>query len=163
MNKALFLDRDGIINRNFGHVFEIKKIVFLNGIFELSKYFFEKGYLIFIVTNQAGISKNLYTLSDFELITKWIHNKFLENGIQVSETFFCPHKEEDLCDCRKPKPGLLLKAISKYDIDIHKSIMIGDKITDYNACISASIKTCILKPKNVNLNLLLTKLKKNQL
>jgi D-glycero-D-manno-heptose 1,7-bisphosphate phosphatase len=162
MNKALFLDRDGVINRNFGHVYKINKVVFLKGIFDFASHFFNKGYIIFIITNQAGISKGLYSLKDFYIISNYITAKFKEKGIIITETFFCPHRLEDNCNCRKPKPGLLLNAINKYNIDPNQSFMVGDKITDYDACKNANLKNCIIKEKNFTLEKLLLQLNKTK-
>ena len=150
MNKALFLDRDGVINRNFGHVFKINKVVFLKGIFDFTAHYYNKGYKIFIITNQAGISKGFYSLKDFYIISNYITSKFKEKGIIITETLFCPHRAEDNCNCRKPKPGLLLNAIDKYNIDPKQSLMVGDKITDYDACKNAELQKCVLKSKNTS-------------
>jgi len=158
MNKALFLDRDGIINKNFGHVHKIENIKFLNGIFDLAKFFYNTGFIIIVVTNQAGIGKGLYTIDQFNSVTQFIHNSFEQHGVIINETFFCPHTLSDNCECRKPKIGLIKLAALKYNIDLNNSFMIGDKNTDYQACLTANIKYCYLKNKNEALSKLLNRI-----
>ncbi|NBV06471.1 MAG: D-glycero-beta-D-manno-heptose 1,7-bisphosphate 7-phosphatase [Proteobacteria bacterium] len=146
-NKALFLDRDGVINIDYGHVFEIEKFHFIDGIFELCKHAQDLGYLIIVITNQAGIAKGFYTEEQFLELTKWMENEFAKRQIKISKTFYCPfHKEakiekyrQDSLD-RKPNPGMLLKAIKEFNIDVEKSVMIGDKETDMMAAEAAKIK-----------------------
>lgn len=140
MNKALFLDRDGVINKNFGHVHRIENFKFRKGIFELVKFFHDKSFLIIVVTNQAGIGKGLYSEDEFKSLNQWMFSKFREKNIKITETFFCPHKLEDKCNCRKPNPGMLLKAIKDYNIDIDSSFLIGDKESDIVAGKSVNIR-----------------------
>jgi len=140
MNKALFLDRDGVINKNFGHVHRIENFKFRKGIFELLNIFKDKGYIILVITNQAGIGKGLYTLDQFHFLNSWMIDQFRKKGITISKTYFCPHKSEDNCNCRKPKPGMLLMAIKDFQIDTNSSFLIGDKMSDIYAGKSAKIK-----------------------
>ena len=151
LNKALFLDRDGVINIDYGHVGKIEDFHFIDGIFELCQKAIAKGYLIIIVTNQAGIAKGYYTEEDFLKLTDWMENKFLDNGIKITKTYYCPyHKEaivakykKDSYD-RKPNPGMLLKAIEEFNIDPERSIIIGDKESDIIASRNANIGSEIL-------------------
>ncbi len=140
MNKALFLDRDGVINRNYGHVHTIDKFIFRKGIFELTKYFLEKGFLIFIITNQAGISKGLYTQNEFLKLTEWMITQFNNRGIIVTKVYYCPHNISNNCNCRKPKPGMIIQALKEYNINTKQSFLIGDKMTDLQAGKSAKIQ-----------------------
>ena len=140
MNKALFLDRDGVINKNFGHVHRIENFKFRKGIFELLKVFQDKGFIILVITNQAGIGKGLYTLDQFILLNNWMINEFRNQGISITKTYFCPHKPVDNCNCRKPKAGMLLMAIKEFKIDTNSSYLIGDKLSDIIAGKSAQIK-----------------------
>jgi len=144
MNKALFLDRDGVINFDFGHVYKNDEFAFIDGIFDLCEFMQREGYLIIVVTNQAGIGKGFYKLSDFLKLDSWMKKKFLEKNIEIQKTYFCPHKPEDNCLCRKPKPGMLLKALSEFDIDPKKSVLIGDKQSDVLAGESAGIHHILL-------------------
>jgi len=150
-NKALFLDRDGVINVDYGHVGKIENFHFIDGIFELCQEAQSKGYLIVIVTNQAGIAKGKYTEEQFLELTKWMENEFLNYKIKIAKTYYCPYHEkaaikqykQDSFD-RKPNPGMLLKAIKEFNIDPRKSIMIGDKESDIEAAEVAEISNIIL-------------------
>ena len=151
MNKALFLDRDGVINKNFGHVYRVKNFKFRKGIFELAKFFQDNGFLILVITNQAGIGKGLYSLNDFNLLNNWMISKFFEEGVTISKTFYCPHLPEINCDCRKPKPGLILLASKEFNIDLKKSYLIGDKDSDISSGKAANVKKLFKVQKTLDL------------
>lgn len=144
MNKALFLDRDGVINVDYGHVHTIEKFDFVDGIFEFCRSALNHGYIIIVVTNQAGIGKGLYTLFDFNLLNSWMIDEFKKNNIKISKTYYCPHRPSEKCRCRKPNPGMILEAIKDFNVDVSKSILIGDKISDVLAGDRAGIGTTIL-------------------
>lgn len=149
--KALFLDRDGVINIDFGHVYKKEEFKFVPGIFDFCKNYIKKGYIIVIVTNQAGIAKGLYSKNDFLSLNSYMLDEFLKNGIKIANVYYCPHKPEDNCECRKPKPGLFLKAINDLNICPELSIAIGDKITDLEAAHAAGIKKLFLVPSRYEL------------
>lgn len=145
-NKALFLDRDGVINIDFGHVFEKEEFQFVEGIFDLCKAAQSRGYLLIVVTNQAGIAKGFYSEEQFLELTKWMENEFQKRGIKITKTFYCPYHVEAKIEKyrkdsedRKPAPGMILKAITEFNIDAKKSVMIGDKETDMQAADAAKI------------------------
>ncbi len=146
MQKCLFLDRDGIINKDIGYAFKPADIEFMPGIFELCRDFQQRGFLIIIVTNQSGIARKLYTEQDFQQLNQWLIEQFLSKNITVSDIFHCPHhpKITGVCDCRKPAPGMFLQAIKKYRINPQFSIMVGDKDSDMLAAETADIGTRIL-------------------
>lgn len=131
--KALFLDRDGIVNIDYGHVHKKEKFEFVDGIFELCKYFQKNNYLIFIITNQAGIAKGYYSEGDFSFLTDWMLNEFHLKDIIIEDVFYCPHHPDDECLCRKPLPKMLFDIQDKYKISFKKSILIGDKLSDIEA------------------------------
>lgn len=143
--KALFLDRDGIVNIDFGHVHKIEDFKFTDFIFDLCKKYQSNGYLIFIITNQAGIGKGLYTEKDFLTLTEYMLNEFTKHDINITKVYYCPHKPEDNCDCRKPKPGMFLQAIKEFNVDIENSVAIGDKMSDLEAANSVGIKNLYFK------------------
>ena len=150
-SKALFLDRDGVINHNFGYVHKTNDFKFIDGIFDLVKAAVDKEYLIIIVTNQAGIGRGLYTEVDFQNLMKWVKIKFKENGSHIDDIFFSPfHPTFGIGDykkdsyLRKPSPGMLLEAKKKHKINLQTSILIGDKKSDIEAGKSAGIQTNIL-------------------
>ena len=142
--KAIFLDRDGVINKEVNYLHKIDDFEFINGIFDTCIYFQKLGYKIIIITNQSGISRGYYTEKQYQIVTKWMLNEFLNNQIQILDIFHCPHSPEANCNCRKPNPGMLLDAKSKHNIDMKKSWMIGDKESDIEAANSAGIKNTIL-------------------
>ncbi len=144
--RALFLDRDGVINVDTGYVFQPEQITFVNGIFRLARVANVAGYRIVIVTNQAGIGRGYYTESDFHFLMGWMQQCFEVEGVPILAYYFCPHHPEHgigeyrtKCECRKPAPGMLLRAQNDYAFDMKSSIMIGDKYTDMAAGQAASV------------------------
>ena len=142
--KSIFLDRDGVINKEIGYLHKIEDFKFINGVFEACQHYEQLGYKIVIVTNQSGISRGHYSEDDFRNITDWMITQFNKNNIQILDTFHCPHSPISKCDCRKPKPGMLLEAKKKYNINMLESWMIGDKETDIEAANLAGITNTIL-------------------
>ncbi|HIM74584.1 MAG TPA: D-glycero-beta-D-manno-heptose 1,7-bisphosphate 7-phosphatase [Campylobacterales bacterium] len=141
MNKTLFLDRDGVINKEKNYLYKIEEFEFINGVFETCRYFQKKGYIIIIITNQAGIARKKYTEEDYKLLTNWMITKFELENIKISKVYHCPHHPDfsGECDCRKPNIGMLLNAQKEFDIDMNNSILIGDKNSDIEAGINAKI------------------------
>jgi len=135
MKQALFIDRDGVINIDRGHVFLKEDFEFTEGIFELCRKYIDDGYLIIVITNQAGIAKGYYTEDDFEKLTDWMVEQFSKKGITITKVYHCPHHPDidGPCDCRKPEPGMILQAVKDFDLDIKECILIGDKETDLEA------------------------------
>lgn len=140
--KALFLDRDGVINTDKNYVYKIQDFEFCDGIFELCRYFLQKDYLIFIATNQSGIARGYYSEKDFEKLSAFMLKEFKKRGINITKIYHCPHLED--CECRKPKAGMLLKAKSEFKIEMRNSIFIGDNLSDMQAGMNANIGTLIL-------------------
>jgi len=142
--KVIFLDRDGVINEEVGYLHKIKDFKFINGVMDSCNYFLSLGYQIIVVTNQSGIGRGLYKEEDFHIVNEWMLDNFRQEGIRILDVFFCPHGPDDNCHCRKPKPGLFINAKEKYDIDMKKSWMIGDKEADIEAANNAGISQTIL-------------------
>jgi D-glycero-D-manno-heptose 1,7-bisphosphate phosphatase len=142
--KTIFLDRDGVINKEVGYLHKIEDFNFINGVFEACVYIQSLGYQLIIVTNQSGIDRGYYNEEDFHKMTNWMLKQFRENNVEILDVFFCPHGPESTCDCRKPKPGMFNKANDKYDIDMRNSWMIGDKEADIEAANAAEIPNTIL-------------------
>jgi D-glycero-alpha-D-manno-heptose 1-phosphate guanylyltransferase len=142
-DKALFLDRDGTINVEKNYVFTIDNFEFREGIFELVRGFYNDGYRIFVISNQAGIARGYYSENDFHVLTEWMISQFREKGIRIDAVRYCPHHPDFTgdCECRKPKPGMILSLIGEYRLDPGKCILIGDKMKDIGAGISAGIGT----------------------
>lgn len=149
MNKKriIFLDRDGVINKDHGYVSKIEEFEFIDGVFDACKYFNSLGYEIIVVTNQSGIGRGYYTQNDFEKLTTYMLQKFEENGVKVLKVYFCPHSPEVDCSCRKPNTGMIEEACKDFEIDLNQSWLIGDKISDIETAINANIKNHILITK----------------
>ena len=146
MNKALFLDRDGVVNVERDFVFKIDQFVFNKGIFDVCLKFQNSGFLIFIITNQSGIARGYYSLNEFQLLTGWMINMFRIHGVKIQKVYFCPHHPAHggECECRKPKPGMIIEACNEFNIDLSQSVLIGDKISDIQSGEKAGIRTNIM-------------------
>lgn len=144
---ALFLDRDGVINKDFGYVHTKEKLSYNKKIFPIINNFQKKNYFIFIVTNQAGIAKGFYSLKEFIEFQRYIKKDLFKKNIYINDIEFCPHHSEAVikkykinCNCRKPKNGMIKNLRKKWHIDLNKSLFIGDKKTDYMCAKSLHIK-----------------------
>jgi len=146
MNRVLFLDRDGVINVEKEYLFKIEDFKFIEGIFELCRYYIELGYLIIVVTNQSGIARKYYSENDFDVLTQWMIDEFSKNDIVISKVYHCPHHPNisGKCNCRKPNPGMLIKANQEFDVDMSSSIIVGDKERDIEAGINAGLRETYL-------------------
>lgn len=136
MPKALFLDRDGVINYDFGYVYKISDFKFINGIFDLCKAALKNGYQIIVITNQSGIERGYFCTAEFEQVNQYMLDEFLKNGTPVTDVFYCPflHHQD-----RKPSPAMFIKARDKYNIDMSASVSIGDKLRDIQAGYAAGV------------------------
>jgi len=141
--KALFLDRDGIINIDHGYVYRVEDFKFVAGIFEFIKLFSNHNFILFIVTNQSGIGRGYYGEDDFLKLTEWMLKEFKKENIDMKDVFYCPHSPEEKCKCRKPQIGMIEQTIKEYDIDLYSSFMVGDKQSDIDFAINAKIKNSI--------------------
>lgn len=139
MKKAVFLDRDGVINEDKGYVSKIENFVWCDGVFEALLELMELGFSLFIVTNQSGIGRGYYTLSDFERLNSYMLDEFSKRNIEIKKVYFCPHAPEQNCSCRKPSPQMILRAAGEFDIDLLNSILVGDKNSDIEAGKAAKI------------------------
>ena len=149
--RALFLDRDGVINIDHGYPHRPEHIDFIDGIFELSQKANSLGYLIFVITNQAGIARGYYSEQDFLNVTDWIHQQFLKHGARIEQTYFCPfHPEHGIgiykqeSALRKPNPGMILKASQDHHLNLKQSLLVGDKESDIQAGLKAGVGHNIL-------------------
>jgi D-glycero-D-manno-heptose 1,7-bisphosphate phosphatase len=151
MTKALFLDRDGIVNVDHGYVYKIEDFEFAEGIFDLVKLFSNEGYLIFVVTNQSGIGRGYYTEEEFMTLTQWMLDSFAQEEIHIEKVYHCPHSPEAKCHCRKPETGMIEEVMKAYNIDLSHSWMIGDKQSDMDLAANAGIKNAIYIGNNRNM------------
>jgi len=146
--RAVFLDRDGVINqkpKEHDYVKSWDEFKFIPGIDTLIKDINVKGYLVVVITNQRGIARGIVK----EKTVKRIHCKMIkelkEKGAVIDAIYYCPHNIEDKCNCRKPKPGMILKAVKDLNIDLKNSILIGDDKSDIIAGKKAGCKTILLE------------------
>lgn len=142
MNKAAFLDRDGVINVDvLDYTSKIKDFTFLPGVFEGLKTLQNSGYLLIIITNQGGITKGIYTKEDVDTLHNWMRTELEKQGITITAIYFCPHHDvSGKCLCRKPGSVMLEKAIARFDIDATQSFFMGDKDTDAQAAERAGVR-----------------------
>ena len=160
--KTIFLDRDGVINKDFGYVYKWNDFELIDGSLEALQILTKNNFNIIIVTNQAGIAKGFYTENDFKKLTNEFKNFCIINHIKILHTFYCPHHKDGIvmrytkiCKSRKPNSGMFFKAAKLYNINLEKAIMVGDNYTDITASKSAGIKTNYLiksNPTNEDLN-----------
>jgi D-glycero-D-manno-heptose 1,7-bisphosphate phosphatase len=147
--KAIFLDRDGTVTvgiPTYERVDSLDKVKLLPKTLEALKLLSTlDDYIVFLVTNQAGVSEGLITLDDFNEINSKVLDLIQPTGITITKTYLCPHSENDNCDCRKPKPKLLLDAANEYDIDLTNSWMIGDRPSDVMTGVRAGTRTILVK------------------
>lgn len=144
--RALFLDRDGVINRDSGYTHRWEDFVFIDGIFDLSREACERGYRLVVVTNQAGIGRGLYTEEEFLSLTARMCQRFAEEGATIDKVYYDPtHPEHGIGEyrrdspMRKPNPGMLFAAASEFGLSLPQSMLIGDKISDLQAGIAAKV------------------------
>ena len=147
MHKAVFLDRDGVINVRPPeglYITSVDELVILEGVAESIAQLNASGFLVIVVTNQRCIARGLVTAEEVSNI----HQKMLKliGGVagRIDGVFVCPHDCTDNCDCRKPKPGMLLRAASDYSIDLHSSWMVGDSVSDIAAGQAAGCRTIMV-------------------
>jgi D-glycero-D-manno-heptose 1,7-bisphosphate phosphatase len=144
MNKAIFLDRDGVINDNSGgyYIINIDDFILNKGIIESLETFTNHGFLLIIISNQGGIAKGLYAKNDCELIHEHLKKLLLPQGISITEIYYCPHHpDHGNCLCRKPGSLLFEKAIARFQINPGESWMIGDSEGDIMAAEKVGLRT----------------------
>lgn len=149
-NKVIFLDRDGTINKDYGYVYKTEDLVFLPGVVEGLKLLQDNGYMLIIVTNQSGISRKYFSIDEYNTFNSHLINELKKYNIEIKDVYMCPHRDEDNCECRKPKTRLFFDAIKKYNIDLDNSYAIGDKERDLAICNETSIKGILLTDKSNN-------------
>jgi D-glycero-D-manno-heptose 1,7-bisphosphate phosphatase len=146
MPRALFLDRDGVVNIEKNYVYRIEDFEFTDGIFELCARAQRLGFMLVIVTNQAGIARGYYTVPEYERLTEWMLERFAANGIRIEKVYYCPfHPTAGIGEYRresfdrKPNPGMILRAQQDYALDLAGSVLVGDKRSDIEAGRAAGV------------------------
>ena len=153
MQKAIFLDRDGVLLNDTGHyyIYKTDDIIINTGVIDALKIFTDMGFLLIVISNQGGIAKQIYTKEDVEKIHSELKKQFETEGINIKEYYYCPHHSDvEKCLCRKPEPLLIEKALARFNIDPDKSFMIGDNKRDIDAGKKVGLSCIKIKP-NQNL------------
>lgn len=148
---AIFLDRDGVINKDKGYVSQIDDFEFLDGSIEAMQLLKQYGYLLIVITNQSGIARGYYSEEEFMTLTEWMDWSLADRGVDLDGIYFCPHHPEkgigeykQDCTCRKPNTGMLDSAAEELEIDFANSYLVGDKLSDIQAGQKAQLKGCYL-------------------
>ena len=145
---ALFLDRDGVVNKNYGYVFEIEKFEFFPEIFEICLVAMSHGMPIIIITNQSGIGRGYFSETDFQDLTRWMISQFESQGITINEVIHAPENPEAphvaQIGRRKPSPAMFIEATEKLGLNLENSIMIGDNESDMISAHNAGIGRRVL-------------------
>ncbi len=148
-NKAIFVDRDGTINRDVHYLDSPDKFMMYPGVGQGIKTLKKKGYKIIVITNQSGIGRGYFTEQQLLIIHKKMAEEFQQFGVALDGIYYCPHHPDDQCNCRKPRTGLLEQAITDHNIDVKKSFMIGDKILDIGAGKKTGVRTVLIPEPHV--------------
>jgi D-glycero-D-manno-heptose 1,7-bisphosphate phosphatase len=143
-NKAVFIDRDGTINEDGPYLSDPNRFRMYPGVGEGVKRLQDAGFKIIVITNQSGIGRGYFTEGDLAAVHERMKEEFARFGVTLNGIYYCPHHPDDGCTCRKPEPGLLLKAIADHDIDPARSYMIGDKPLDVVAGERIGAKTVLV-------------------
>ena len=147
--KVILLDRDGVINRKPAEGDYVKRweeFSFLPGAIEALKLLTENTYDVYIITNQRGIALGQMDENNLNSIHKQMTSELKKHGARIKQIYYCPHGNDDNCNCRKPKPGMLLQAASEHDFNLTKAIFVGDDLRDKQAGDAANCPTIILEP-----------------
>ncbi|MGP4123103.1 MAG: D-glycero-beta-D-manno-heptose 1,7-bisphosphate 7-phosphatase [Sodalis sp. (in: enterobacteria)] len=147
---AIFLDRDGTINIDNGYVHNIEDFQFIAGVIDAMQELKKMGFALVVVTNQSGLARGLFSKEQFIRLTRWMNLSLAVHDVNLDGIYFCPHPQAGLeelrqeCDCRKPKPGMLLDAQKHLHIDMATSYIVGDKLDDILAGKAAGVGTRVL-------------------
>jgi D-glycero-D-manno-heptose 1,7-bisphosphate phosphatase len=146
LKRAVFLDRDGVINVNYGHVHTPEQFEWVEGAPEAIRHLNASGFLVIVITNQAGIAKGFYTEQQFLEFMRWVIGQLAQKNARLDAFYYCPHHPTEgfapyvmQCECRKPGSKLILQAIQEHQIDPVKSFLIGDKESDIIAANRANV------------------------
>jgi len=152
--KAIFLDRDGVINKERGdYTWLLEDFKINDGLIEALKIFQQKGFMLIVISNQSGIAKGIYSKEDVEYLHLHLLRVLKNRGVELEEIYYCPHHpEKGKCLCRKPDSLLLEKAIARFSLDAAKSYFIGDAQRDIEAGTKAGVKTIKVEPNSSLLN-----------
>jgi len=147
IRKAVFLDRDGVINKNKDdYVKNVSELEIFSNISESIKKLKELGFFVLVITNQSAINRGLTTHENINKIHQTIQEHLKTHSTFIDAFYYCPHKPEDHCICRKPKPGLIIQATKEFNIDLKSSWMIGDRDSDIKSAELAGCNSIKIRP-----------------
>ena len=155
--KAIFFDRDGVLNIDKGYVYKVEDFTWVDGAIDAIKFANSLGYLTFVVTNQSGIARGYYTIEDMRRLHDWMNAELEKYQAKIDKFYYCPYHDEGSVSAfvfqnhqdRKPNPGMLLRAIAEYGIDVSSSFLIGDKPSDIQAAKSARVEALMFEGGNL--------------
>ena len=147
-NKAILLDRDGVVTEDLGYVHKIEDFEFTPGVLRALKKLSRTDYKIIIVTNQSGISRGLFTEKDLKTLHRWMLGRFKKEKIRIDKIYYCPHTDKDNCLCRKPKIGMLKEAVRDFGVNLSKSWIVGDSEKEVQMGKEANLRTIFLGEKS---------------
>ena len=152
MNKAVFLDRDGTINEEMGYINHISRFKVFSYAYDSIKILNSLGFLVIVITNQSGLARDYFNEELLEKIHQELLNQAEKHKAKIDKIYFCPHHKDGViekyrvdCDCRKPKPGMLLKARHEFDISLENSYLIGDRFKDIQFAHNNNVKSILVK------------------
>lgn len=162
MTKAIFLDREGVINKERkDYVKSVEEFQIIDNIPKVIKILKEKGFVVIVITNQSAINRGLVTIETLNEIHNHLQKILKDNNTSIDDFYFCPHIPDENCQCRKPNPGMLIKAVQDHDIDMNQSFMIGNSLTDVQAAQKAGCKGILLNQNQTLLELVTNLIKVN--
>jgi D-glycero-D-manno-heptose 1,7-bisphosphate phosphatase len=150
LRRAVFLDRDGVLNQDRGYVSRPEEFEWLPGAIQALRALQRAGWALVVVTNQSGIARGLYGPAEYQNLTAWMHSELAQQGVALDGVYHCPHLPDAplaawcrQCDCRKPAPGMLRRAARDLKLDLSAAVMIGDKPSDIAAGRAGRVAACI--------------------
>ena len=145
MIRAIFFDRDGVLNEEVGYLYEVEKFKWIDGARDAIKFCNERGILAVVVTNQSGIARGFYTAQNVDALHDFMQKNLAQVGAHIDGFYYCPHHPDfsGECDCRKPKPGLILRACEDFKINPAEAILFGDSRRDIEAAQAANLRAGI--------------------
>lgn len=142
MNRTILLDRDGVINFDIGYVNTVSKLKLLPQTKKAIQIFNENNIDIHIITNQSGINRGVYSIQEYKNVENRLRNLLIPQF--VNDIYYCPHLSEEKCECRKPKPFMILQAQKKWNFNLSHTFFVGDKISDIDCAINANVNPILV-------------------
>lgn len=151
-HKAVFFDRDGVLNVDHGYVYKKEDWQWTPGAIDVIKWCNDNAYLVIVVTNQSGVARGYYTEAEVVDLHEWVNSELKKFGARIDAFYYCPHLSDGTirqyatdCDCRKPKPGMLIRAMQDFNIDRDGSVLFGDKPGDIEAANNAGVRGLLIE------------------